>query len=98
LDLCYIVSNSDFIIANESSAPHISASLNVNKTIVISNGNHYGRFTPYPKEVYENYVGIFPDEIYDLKAKDYYGNTSELDINKISLTKVFREIDNIFKK
>ena len=98
LDLCYIVSNSDFIIANESSAPHISASLNVNKTIVISNGNHYGRFTPYPKEVYENYVGIFPDEIYDLKAKDYYGKTSELDINKISLTKVFREIDNIFKK
>ena len=65
---------------------------------VISNGNHYGRFTPYPKNMAPNYHVIYHPVIEkDIdnykKLSNSYGYGSNLDINEISFESVKRKID-----
>jgi ADP-heptose:LPS heptosyltransferase len=70
---------------------------------VIYNGNHYGRFTPYPKEMASNYHVIYHPEIEkDLdnykKLSNSYGFGSELDIHEISVDSVKNKIKEVLKR
>ena len=98
LELLHVIYNGNLMIANETSAPHFAVALEMTNVFVISNGNHYGRFTPYPKEVSENYHVIYHPEIEkDLddykKLSNNYGFGSDLDINEISFDMVKYKID-----
>jgi len=69
---------------------------------LFSNGNHYGRFTPYPKEVSQNYHVVYHPEIEkDLddykKLSNSYGYGSDLDINDIKTNDVISKINTILK-
>ena len=102
VDLLYVIDNGKLMIANETSAPHVAVALDMTKIFVISNGNHYGRFTPYPKDVSERYHVIYHPEIEkDLndykKLSNCYGYGSSLDINEISLESVREKISGILK-
>lgn len=87
-ELAKLISLSKLLISNETSAVHFAASVGT-KFICVSNGNHYGRFNPYPKEM--NVMGkyIYPPEIQN-KINDFenlsnkYRFYSDLDINSIS--------------
>lgn len=86
-ELAKLISDAILLISNDTSAIHFAASVNT-PFICISNGNHFGRFHPYPKEMGVEGIFIYPTEImshitdYDyLKSK--YGFGSELDINLI---------------
>jgi ADP-heptose:LPS heptosyltransferase len=100
--LAKLISDSKFLISNETSAIHFAAS--VNKPFVcISNGNHFGRFHPYPKEMGVEAIFIYPKEIMDyisdynyLKSK--YGFGSEIDINCISEKEVISAAEEFLKK
>ena len=101
VDLLYIIDNGNLMIANETSAPHFAVALEMINVFVISNGNHYGRFTPYPKEVSKNYHVIYHPVIEkDLddykKLSNSYGFGSSLDINEISVDRVRNKLDEIF--
>ena len=101
IDLIYVISNGNLMIANETSAPHFAVALGIN-TLVISNGNHFGRFTPYPKEMTDKYHVIYHPEIEkDLdnykKLSSSYGYKSKLDINEISVKSVLEKVDNILE-
>jgi len=68
---------------------------------VISNGNHFGRFTPYPKEIWKGYYPIYHSEIEkDLgnykKLSNSYGYGSSLDISEITVEKVKDKINERF--
>ena len=97
VDLLYVIYNGNIIIANETSAPHFAVALEMANIFVISNGNHYGRFTPYPKDVSENYHVIYHPKIekylegYE-KLSNKYGYGSSLDINDISVERVIHTI------
>ena len=98
LELLHVIYNGNLMIANETSAPHFAVALEMTNVFVIYNGNHYGRFTPYPKEVSENYHVIYHPEIEkDLddykKLSNNYGFGSDLDINEISFDMVKYKID-----
>lgn len=102
LELLYIISNSELLISNETSAPHFSVALGTN-ALVISNGNHYGRFTPYPPEMTNLYNVIYPSLIEEnldhfQKMTNQYGCGSNLNINDISIESVIKKIDCIMKK
>jgi ADP-heptose:LPS heptosyltransferase len=102
VDLLYVISNGNLMIANETSAPHFAVSLEMTNVFVIFNGNHYGRFTPYPKEMVPNYCAIFHPEIEkDLsnykKLSNSYGYGSKLDINEIDVESVKEKIDGVLK-
>ena len=63
VDLLHVIYNGNLIIANETSAPHFAVALEVANIFVISNGNHYGRFTPYPNDVTKSYHAIYHPKI-----------------------------------
>ena len=98
IELLHVISKGDLMIANETSAPHIAVALNMKSVVVISNGNHYRRFTPYPNEVSENYHVILHPKIgdnldYYKKLSNSYGFESDLDINEINLESVKGTLD-----
>jgi ADP-heptose:LPS heptosyltransferase len=95
--LVSIISDADFLISNESCAPHIAYISGCNTSYVISNGNHLGRFCPYPDSIYPGYNLLLPPEITemssgDIASDDLYYNGSIININSISVTTVFNKI------
>ena len=100
IDLLYIIANGNVIISNETSAPHFAVALEMKNIFVISNGNHFGRFTPYPKEITFNYYPIYHPKIEkDLndykKLSNSYGYGSRLNINDISVEVVIKKIKEV---
>ena len=100
IELLHVIYNGNLMIANETSAPHFAVALEMTNTFVISNGNHYGRFTPYPKEVSDSYHVVYHPEIEkDLddykKLSNNYGHGSDLDINEISFEMVKNKIKEV---
>jgi ADP-heptose:LPS heptosyltransferase len=104
IDLLFIIKNSKIIISNETFFPHMAVALNAKNIFVISNGNHFGRFIPYPREITENYFPIYHPEIeknleHYKKLSNVYGYRSQLDINEITPQQVIRKIiDNMEDK
>lgn len=101
LDMCHIVERSEFIISNETGIAHLSMALN-KYTLVVSNGNHFGKFTPYPKQYTNRYYGVYPFTIETeeefRKNKELYYNKSRLDINKIKVEDVIIKLRTILKE
>ena len=100
LDLLHVIKSGDMMIANETSAPHIAVALGGIKIFVISNGNHFGRFSPYPKNITSKYYAIYPsiirrklDSFKELSNTYKYG--SELNINDIAVEVVKEKIDKV---
>ncbi len=85
--LAKIINESELLISNDTAAVHIAAS--VNKTFIcISNGERFGRFHPYPREIFDKAYYIYPPEIMknldDIELlKEKYRFGSDLDINEI---------------
>jgi len=69
-------------------------------TIYVLNGSHFGRFGPYPSEIAQNVISLYPDEItsnlsnFDFLCKEYE-HLSPLDINSIKIKEVIRNIDKL---
>jgi ADP-heptose:LPS heptosyltransferase len=101
LDLIPLINNAQFIISNESSFPHIAVALDT-PSFVISNGNHLGRFSPYPIELSKVYGIIFPEIIERQETKSIhflkkFEHQSDIDINTITVQSAFEKF-TIFKK
>ncbi|WP_181881787.1 glycosyltransferase family 9 protein [Helicobacter sp. MIT 14-3879] len=100
IELATLILHTNLTISNETSCAHFSALLDTN-VIVISNGNHLGRFTPYPYELSNKYKVIFHPFI-EANIKKYkelsnkFKYKSNLNINEITTSKVIEKIDEIF--
>ena len=85
--LARIISESELLISNDTAAVHLAAS--VNKTFIcLTNGERFGRFHPYPQEIFDKAYYIYPPEIMNNLdnmelLKNKYGFSSNLDINGI---------------
>jgi ADP-heptose:LPS heptosyltransferase len=93
VEVVNILSESRLLISNETSAVHIAVALDL-PTVCISNGNHFGRFNPYPKTMTNKVITIYPnDSFYDENQYDSlvekYKKKSELNINDILPDRVF---------
>jgi len=102
VELLYVIYHGDLMLANETSAPHFGVALDMKNLFVIYSGNHYGRFTPYPKQLSQNYHVIChpfieKDLIEYKKLSNNYGYENDLDINDISVENVKNKIDRVLK-
>ena len=93
IDILSVLYYSEIVISNDTGLAHISIALK-KQTYIISNGNHFGRFVPYP-EYFNNYVKcFFPFEYHENRiyflSKYYKG--SDLDINEIKIDKIFNSL------
>lgn len=99
IELLQVINSAEIIISNETVAPHMAVALD-KRVIVIFNGNHFGRFTPYPKEITSNYFAVYHSEI-EKNLDDYkklsntYGFISKLNINEITFEMVKVKIDEL---
>jgi len=95
-DLPELVSRASFVVANETSAIHFAAAAGI-PFFCISNGNHLGRFNPYPSEIFDNAFFIYPEEVEknftEIVRDEKFRFTSELDINTITPDRVIALIE-----
>ena len=94
-DLARLLFNAKILLSNETSAPHIATALGNCQVIVLFNGNHFGRFVPYPESINAKYHVIFHPTIQDdtetyQKNSNMYGFGSTLDISDIPLETVIQ--------
>ena len=62
LDLANIINRSDLLVTNDSASLHMAAAVN-KETVCMFMGESYGRFTPYPKEIFSNGRFICPPDV-----------------------------------
>ncbi len=88
-----LISTSMLVLSNDSSAAHISVACNTNN-ICISNGNHFKRFVPYPKEMETLQITVLPDNLLSKTQTEqnqyYFG--SDININEIQVDSVFKKV------
>lgn len=96
--LAKLISQAQILISNETSAVHFAAAVGT-PFICISNGNHYGRFNPYPEEMNIKCRYIYPEDIEkNLSDQTYlekYRFDSNLDINSISSDKILKVLPEL---
>jgi ADP-heptose:LPS heptosyltransferase len=102
IEFINVIYKGSLMISNDTSAPHLAVSLNKTNIFVLYNGNHFGRFVPYPKEICQGYHPIYhpyiKENINDYKKiSNRYTYKSELDINDISVEIVKKEINKVLK-
>lgn len=99
-ELVGLVGQSDVIVSNETGIPHIAIATKHQNVFVVSNGNHYGRFTPYPKQLSSRYFPIYPPELECLDETErllQFSEGSTLNINSISAEAVISSIEENIK-
>jgi ADP-heptose:LPS heptosyltransferase len=82
------------IISNETSAVHFAAALDI-PCVCISNGERFGRFSPYPLSISSKIHTIFPNDSFYAPEKqellkEQFRLYSPLNINTISVEQVYR--------
>lgn len=103
LELGGILYNGNLLVSNETSAAHLATILDTTIVIVVSNGNHLGRFIPYPQGLRDKYYPVFHpfiEENFDKyeKLSNAYAYKSTLDIDEISPKRVIELINSIYQK
>jgi ADP-heptose:LPS heptosyltransferase len=80
LDLANIISHSELLITNDSVSLHMAAAVN-KKTVCVFMGESYGRFVPYPKEIFSNGIAICPPDVEKLVQEQKVPVFLSLDYN-----------------
>jgi ADP-heptose:LPS heptosyltransferase len=97
VELLQLFTKARLIITNDSGPFHIAVALN-KKVVCISNGNNYGRFTPYPAEMNTLSTVVYPEQLLQLNNEQrliqYYKHGSPLNITNISVNAVYDAIKN----
>jgi ADP-heptose:LPS heptosyltransferase len=99
VELMNLISGAQLLVSNETSAPHLAVAVGT-PVIVLYNGNHYGRFVPYPADVSYRYLVAYHPVIMRNFA-DYMERSNKLegvqslDIREISVESVEAQIDTI---
>jgi ADP-heptose:LPS heptosyltransferase len=87
------IAGAEFLITNDSAGVHMASGLGV-RFVCVSNGSYYNRFNPYPPEIYEGGVFVYPD---GFNEKDFEGPGygSVLDINSVRPGKVIEVVEKM---
>lgn len=99
VEFIHFVSDTYLVVSNDSGPLHIAAACNVN-VVALSNGNNFARFVPYPKEINDKVITIFPEVLKNIsddhnKIKQLQDNDSTYNINDISIEQVKNELNTI---
>lgn len=96
------IAEADLLISNETVAIHLAACVKT-PTICISNGNHLGRFNPYPPEIAPQILTIYPKNVQvELKNEsnrekiyEKYAQKSDENIQEITPKEVFSLLEKM---
>lgn len=95
MELINTIASAKLVITNDSGPFHIAVALG-KKTICVSNGNHYGRFNPYPENMHTDSITLYPEIIYELIKEET--NISELQLKGSGININLLTVENVFNK
>ncbi len=79
VELLAVLCQARFIVSNETAIPHFCVALGLGPIFVISNGNTFKRFAPYPKSMHANHHVIYHPKINALlQTPDGFGRCVEI--------------------
>jgi ADP-heptose:LPS heptosyltransferase len=95
-----MIKTASLVITNDTSISHMGVAAN-KPVIIISNGEHYGRFSEYPKEIHDRVFYAYPAYITGSQKSfhelvEEFHNGSQLNIKTISSETVKRLVDKAF--
>lgn len=95
------IATADIVITNDTGPYHIAMALR-KKTICISNGNNYGRFTPYPPEFRRNSITVLSDKVEQLMRDPamvvkFQSEVSKEKISDITVAKVYTALNELMQ-
>lgn len=95
--LARLLAGAKLLVSNETGAVHLAVAVGT-PFVCISNGNQFGRFCPYPPEIFTGGRYLFPPAIGEALRRgeslgDTYRYRSGLDINEIAVAEVTKVID-----
>lgn len=101
-ELLTVIEGATLLLSNDTGAVHFGVALEVPNILVVSNGNHLGRFVPYPSDLVDSYHAVFHptiDRVGHLKKSmiEKYGFGSDLNIAEISVEMVIKRLDIVLK-
>ena len=102
-ELISLLHKSTLLLSNETGAVHMAAALSV-PTVVISNGNHFGRFNPYPARLHPDCTTIYPPRIEVRLENDRlglirdYGQGSRINISEVPVIAVMKAVEHVLEK
>lgn len=108
-DLCTTLSGCQLVVSNESGTVHLARAVGVLHIYCISNGNHYGRFNPYPESNDGIEVSYFyPKEVHSIlegkhthlsKEDLYWGSRIGIDSigPEVLITHLQKESNRVFQ-
>jgi ADP-heptose:LPS heptosyltransferase len=102
VELVKIISDAKLVIGNETMGIHMAVAVKT-PFVCISTGQHFGRFNPYPKEIFDEGYYVYPDQIAarlheSQKLIEEYRFESHCDINSIQPDRVVNVVNNILEK
>ncbi len=86
IELCELIGGSKLLISNDTAAVHIAVALDI-PTICIARGDLYGRFIPFPKNIYNKVISVFPKNV--ITENKNYDQWSLLNINEVLIEDVY---------
>lgn len=94
VEVIQLLRKSTFCLANESSIAHLCIAISV-PLLCLSNGNHFGRFHPYPKVIAKKAEYIYPDVMMthsDDENLKRYNKGSDLHVDEIDVNQVLAKL------
>ena len=96
IDLVNLISKAKLVICNDSSAYHIAVATDT-PVVCISNGENYGRFSPYPKALNLKSEVVYPDKLdtildENVRLIKFCRTVNEVSLETIPVSKVRERI------
>lgn len=101
-ELISLISQADILISNDTVAAHISA-LTGRNTVMLTDGSRFGRFSPYPQDLFPKVISVYPPGIrslndnFALYAKKFKYR-SPLKVKDITLESVIVSVNKLINK
>jgi ADP-heptose:LPS heptosyltransferase len=100
-ELAKLIEGAEILVSNDSAAVHIAVAVNT-KVVSLLNGSHFGRFGPYPDDIYPHTRSLFPNglraaDIADAALVRKYSGSSKLDMGTIRIDDVLKAVDSLMQ-
>ena len=94
-----LAAHAPFVISNDSSGGHIAAAFAI-PTVIISNGQHFGRFHPYPSQLTPRMRTLYPPDFGEDMEENlsrYYWSPSPFSIGSVSVANVVESLAQVLR-
>ena len=94
-----LMAEASLLVSNESGPVHMAATTGT-ACVCISNGNHFGRWNPYPADLAPNILTVYPASFGDVTQHfaslvSQYHNRSEISVSEVDFPSVLNACRNL---